>query len=32
MPRKLTTEEFIKRAKLIYKDKYSYDKSVYLGS
>ena len=29
MPKKLTTEEFIKRSKKIYGDKYKYTKTVY---
>ena len=31
MPKKLTTDEFIKSAKLIHGDKYDYSKVVYLG-
>ena len=32
MMRKLTTEEFIAKAKAVHGDKYIYDKSVYVNS
>lgn len=32
MPRKVTTEEFISRAKEIWGDQYLYDRSVYIGN
>lgn len=32
MPKKITTEEFIQRAKSIHGDKYDYDESVYVGA
>ena len=31
MPRTITTEEFIKKAKAVHGDKYDYSKSIYNG-
>ena len=31
MPEKLTSKKFIKKAKLVHGDKYSYNKSIYIN-
>ena len=32
MSKRLTTSEFVKRARLLYSDKYSYEKVIYLNN